>query len=65
MVFKSVVGNEKEEEKKKIKSYHENKKIARQMRGKNIVINSYPIEDIKFIDKREEQELVFYEVTPA
>ena len=55
MVFKSVVGNEKEEEKKKIKSYHENKKIARQMRGKNIVINSYPIEDIKFIDKREEQ----------
>ena len=61
VVFKSVVTAV--EEVNKPKSYHENKKIAREMRGKNIIINNYPIEDVKFVEKREEQELIFYEVT--
>ena len=58
MVFKSVVGSGKED--KKTKSYHENKKIARSMRDKNLILNNYPIEDVRFVEKREEQELVFY-----
>ena len=42
MVFKSNVCRDNKEE-LKTKSYHENKKIAKEMRDKNIVINSYPI----------------------
>ena len=42
MVFKSNINRQKKED-MKIKSYHENKKIAKQMRDKNIIINSYPI----------------------
>ena len=61
MVFKTTI-NGKEEPKKNQKSYHVNKKIAKEMRAKNITLNNYPIEDVRFQEKKEEQELIFYEV---
>ena len=61
MVFKStVIGTEQSA---KENSYHENKKVAMQMRGKNIVLNNYPLEDVRFEEKKDDQELVFYEIT--
>jgi hypothetical protein len=50
MVFKStVIANG---DKLSQVSYHENKKVANQMRRKNVIVNSYPIEDIRFEEKK-------------
>lgn len=51
MVFKSTVtGNG---DKISQVSYHENKKVAHQMRSKNVILNNYPIEDLRFEEKKE------------
>ena len=46
-VFKSSVrGKEEQKDRKKI-GYRENKKIAKEIRGKNIELISYPLIDVK------------------
>jgi hypothetical protein len=54
-VFKSVVHGQEEVMSRKQLGYRENKKIAKEIRGKNIVVNSYPLEDVRWEEGREEQ----------
>jgi hypothetical protein len=46
-VFRSVVQSGIEEGKREKVGYRENKKIAKEIRGKNLVLNSYSLEDVR------------------
>ncbi len=46
-VFRSVVQSGIEEGKREKIGYRQNKKIAKEIRGKNLVLNSYSLEDIR------------------
>ena len=47
---------------KKQLSSRENKKIAKEVRSKNIVLTAHALEDVRNQTESEQQEIIFYEV---
>jgi hypothetical protein len=62
-VFKSVLHGKEEIAVKKQLSSKENRKIAKEIRGKDVSLNSYAVEDLRLERERGSQELVFYEIS--
>lgn len=54
-VFKSVLHGSEEIAIKKQLSSKENRKIAKEIRGKDVSLNSYPVEDLRFERERQSQ----------
>lgn len=57
-VFKSLVQAERTDD--VTKTFDENKKIAKSIRKKDIVLTEYPLEYDHMFDKKPELEIVFY-----